>query len=440
MQYKHVFLSKNIQDAFCNYMDYLVDSATKSVALAVSGGSDSVALLNLSLYWAKQRGVKLVVFSVNHNLRLESKQEIALVQQQCQILGLEFYEFEWNNNASKVALQARAREARYQLMTQKCHQLAIDTMLTGHHIDDMLETYLMRKRKKSGVFGLSYSSSFFYNNIQILRPLIKFHKVDLITYLTKHNISWLDDQSNKLDIYERNRVRQQIATFSRLEREQLFSEMQAVNQTANDLNQLLIRTMAESVCINNYGCAVIDLSNFRSVIVDIQIQILSYILTVVSGAITLPRFRSIKKILEIIHENTICVKHTLHGCVLREHNSKLLVFRERSQINNIQYNNYNNLIWDNRFALQLVDIKPSYYISTLTLAEYQDLKGDINLQRLQKFSPQHHKAILFTLPIVKKLEKIIAIPHISYYDNMEFNKALQVVFKPKFVSRFTHFL
>jgi hypothetical protein len=69
------------------------------------------------------------------------------------------------------------------MMSKKCHEFDINTLLTAHHLDDMLETYLMRKSKKSSILGLSYSNSFFYNNIQVIRPLSSFLKSELIDYL-----------------------------------------------------------------------------------------------------------------------------------------------------------------------------------------------------------------------------------------------------------------
>jgi tRNA(Ile)-lysidine synthase len=63
----------------------------------------------------------------------------------------EFYELSWDNGGNKVAIQARARDARYKMMSEKCRELGINTMLTGHHLDDMLETYLMRQNKKNGI-------------------------------------------------------------------------------------------------------------------------------------------------------------------------------------------------------------------------------------------------------------------------------------------------
>ena len=80
-----------------------------------------------------------------------------------------------------------------------------------------------------------------------------------------------------------------------------------------------------------------------------------------------------------------------------------------------------------------------YNISSLSLNEYIGLKKYLNLEKLAKDSNNNHKSILFTLPVIKNLEKVVAIPHISYYDNEILSGVIKIIFKPNFISRFTHF-
>ena len=133
-----------LQEQFNDFMNQNFDKAISSeVALAVSGGTDSIALLFLASKWAKQNQIKLVVFSVDHKLRKESSDEIEFVMRTTLALEHEFVELTWKHNNSKSALQERARLARYEMMTNKCHELGINNLLTAHHYDDFLENYLI---------------------------------------------------------------------------------------------------------------------------------------------------------------------------------------------------------------------------------------------------------------------------------------------------------
>ena len=428
-----------IQSRFNNDFDQLLKETPKEIAIAVSGGVDSIALLHLVSSWADSSDTKLSILSVNHNLRSEARDEIRYVEKISRELGHKFFALSWDCGGTKIALQQRARQGRYNLMSAKCCELGITTLLTAHHLDDMLETYLMRKSKKSGVFGLSYSNSFFHNNIQILRPLLNISKAELIKYLQNQNIKWLEDISNSSDLYERNRIRKQIALFTDTQKSELLGEMQAGRQRAAKLGKQLIAIMAESLQINNYGFAKLDLKKLKNACLEIQIQILNYIVTIISGKTTLPRFRSTRKLLSKLEfgENIKC---SLHGCILKEIDGALLVFREKAaisvatqQLGSFQY-------WDNRFDILFDECSTGYYVDRLGFADYIAIKDQLNLDDLAKISDNNHKLILFTLPVIKNLEKVVAIPHISYYDDFDHGAIVKVVFRPSFISRFTHFL
>ena len=96
--------------------------------------------------------------------------------------------------------------------------------------------------------------------------------------------------------------------------------------------------------------------------------------------------------------------------------------------------------WDNRFAISINSPAIGSYIGHLSFDEYVSIKDKINLSLLADISDNNHKLIIFTLPVIKNVEKVVAIPHISYYDGFDQNTISEVVFRPSFISRFTHFL
>lgn len=408
------------------------------IAIAVSGGSDSVALLYLANIWAKKNNIELFVLSVDHNLRDQSKQEIEYIQNTANDLGLKFYSLSFDHQNNFSNLQERARKGRYDLMTLLCQKLDILVLLTAHHEDDYIENFCLRLERKSGVFGLSSSSVNWHNNTQIIRPLFNIPKSELVDYLVTNNIKWFEDQSNLSTKYRRNAVRQKLSKQEVYIKDDIITEQIKVNELVeNKFKPELISAIAESIKISEYGFAFLDLIKFSGFSQEVRVQLINFLLIIISGQQRSARFYSVEPILKLIRQN-LDFKNTLHGCVIKRMQNKLLIYREfGKKLPESKLLLDKQLVWDNRFRItKNHDIK-NCVVTYLSLEDYKIIKEKLDLEVLKNLSCGNHNAILFTLPIVKILEKVVAIPHISYYDNDI--KSFNVSFAPDFTSRFTHF-
>lgn len=428
-----------LYEKFENNINNLIGGLHLSkIAIAVSGGSDSVALLYLASIWAKKNNIELFILSVDHNLRAQSKQEIEYIQNTANDLGLKFYSLSFDHQNNFSNLQERTRKGRYNLMTSLCRKLDILILLTAHHEDDYIENFCLRLERKSGVFGLSSSNINWHNNTQIIRPLFNIYKTELVNYLVTHNIKWFEDQSNLSIKYRRNAIRQKLAKQEDYIKDDIIAEQIKVNELVeNKFKPELISVIAESVKISEYGFAFLDLTKFSKSAHEIQVQLFNFLLIIISGQQSSARFYSVKPILKLITQS-LDFKNTLHGCVIKRMQNKLLIYREfgKKLPESILLLD-KQIVWDNRFRItNNYDIE-NCVATYLSLEDYKTIKKKLDLEVLKDLSCGNHNVILFTLPIIKILEKVVAIPHISYYDNDI--KSFNVSFAPDFISRFTHF-
>ncbi|AFC74266.1 tRNA lysidine(34) synthetase TilS [Rickettsia parkeri] len=456
------------------------------ISIAVSGGSDSVALLYLANIWAEKNNIELFVISVDHNLREQSKQETHYTQNISNSLNRKHYSLSFDHQNNFSNLQERAREGRYDLMTNLCLELDILVLLTAHHEDDYVENFCLRLERNSGIFGLSSSNINWYNNIQIIRPLYNIPKSELVEYLVRHNIKWFEDESNSSDKYRRNVIRQKLAkgadyirhfskpvyreefkgdterstaaytlvredastgTASKLSLEAkcgkmskaaIISQQLKTNKLIeNEFKPELISAIAEAVKIFEYGFAFLDLVKFDKFSNEVKVQIINFLLIIISGQSRAARFYSVEPILKLITQD-VNFKNTLHGCIIKRIQNELLIYREfGKKLPESKILLDKSVIWDNRFCITKNQETPNCFVTHLSLKDYKIIKKQLDLEPLKNLSCKNHNAVLLTLPIIKILEKVIAIPHISYYDNDMWN--FEVSFSPNFVSRFTHF-
>ncbi|MCC8418771.1 MAG: tRNA lysidine(34) synthetase TilS [Rickettsia endosymbiont of Glossina mortisans submortisans] len=408
------------------------------IAVAVSGGSDSVALLYLANIWAEKNNIELSVISVDHNLREQSKQETHYIQNISNSLNRKHYSFSFDHQNNFSNLQERAREGRYDLMTNLCLELDILVLSTAHHEDDYVENFCLRLERNSGIFGLSSSNINWYNNIQIIRPLYNIPKSELVEYLVSHNIKWFEDESNSSDKYRRNIIRQKLAKGEDYIKADIILQQLKINDLLdNKFKPELISAIAEAVKIFEYGFAFLDLVKFDKFSNEVKVQIINFLLIIISGQSRAARFYSVEPILKLITQD-VNFKNTLHGCVINRIQNELLIYREfGKKLPESKILLDKSVIWDNRFCITRNQETPNCFVTHLSLEDYKMIKKQLDLEPLKNLSCKNHNAILFTLPIIKILEKVIAIPHISYYDNDMWN--FEVSFAPNFVSRFTHF-
>lgn len=407
------------------------------LAIAVSGGSDSIALLMLADQWATTHNIDLVIISVDHHLREQSRLENEYIATLSQQLGRQHFlmHFDHQNNFSN--LQARCREGRYKLITDLCLKLDILTVMTAHHLDDYIENYYLRLERKSSIFGLSASNIHWYNNVKIVRPLFDIPKQHLIEYLTTKNIKWFEDESNSSDKYHRNVIRKKLAQEDINTKNKIIERQLDINKQVSEvLNPQLIACIAESMKIYQFGFAIVDIAKLMGFSDEISLMAISHILIIISGKNRSSRSSPVKILMGLLQQEADFTK-TLNGCIIKRQGNNLIIYREfgRDMPKDMELN-YTEL-WDNRFHFNLEDTQ--HYVSYLTILDYSKIKPFLDISTLQEQSLNHHKTILFTLPVIKKLEKVIAIPHISYYDNCSLRERLQVSFSPSFVSRFTHF-
>ncbi|WP_396600809.1 tRNA lysidine(34) synthetase TilS [Algibacter sp. R77976] len=201
------------------------------ILIAISGGIDSVVLTHLC-YKLK---LDMSLAHCNFNLRgNESDTDEAFVLELAENLGLEVFieSFDTETYAkdNKCSIQMAARELRYHWFDELSEQLQFDYILTAHHADDNLETFLINFTRGTGIDGLTGIPEI---NEKFVRPLLPFSSEDIATYAETNKITWRDDSSNKSVKYLRNKLRHQVIPILK---EINPSLLQSFQSTLNNLN------------------------------------------------------------------------------------------------------------------------------------------------------------------------------------------------------------
>ena len=180
------------------------------IALAVSGGADSLCLLYLVSEWAREFDHKIIAITVDHGLRREAAAEAEYVASVCAKLDVRHVTLKWDSGGKpKAAIQESARQARYQLMSNWCYENGYTTLMTAHHAKDNWETFMMRLAKGSGLTGLTGISKVTYHKFgQLIRPLLQIPHKRIISTLQSRGIEPVFDPSNNDENFARVRWRQ----------------------------------------------------------------------------------------------------------------------------------------------------------------------------------------------------------------------------------------
>lgn len=183
------------------------------VAVAVSGGADSMALALLAQIWGQDLGISVTALTVDHDLREGSAAEAAQVATWLGAKALDHHILTWQHDGAVTsAVQARARDARYALMGDWCRAHGAAHLLCAHHQDDQAETVLMRLKKGTTLFGLAaMQPTRDLDGTVLCRPLLTVPKARLRATLKTNQQDWVEDPSNQNQAFERVRVRSQMA-------------------------------------------------------------------------------------------------------------------------------------------------------------------------------------------------------------------------------------
>ena len=201
---------KKINQIYFQFREKILSFVGKDkFAIAVSGGSDSLALSVLARLYALENNSNFVALIIDHKLRKESASEAKRTHKNLKDKNIvsKILTYKGKNFSSNI--QKKARDLRYDLFEKYCIKNKIKFLILAHHQDDLVENFYIRLIRGSGIKGLtSLQNVFEYGkNFYLLRPLLNFTKKELLEVTKKTYLQWVEDSSNKNDKFLRVRVR-----------------------------------------------------------------------------------------------------------------------------------------------------------------------------------------------------------------------------------------
>lgn len=216
------------------------------ILLAISGGVDSMLLLNFMERIAKQERVTIGVAHVDHQLRPESINEAAYIEDYCRSKGLPYYGIKWTIEGEQINTEARARAFRYEFFEQVMNENSYDSIMTAHHSDDQAETVLMkltRGSELSNLVGIRMVRPF--GKGKLIRPFLIFSKDEIRKKAKTLDMVYFEDSTNQTNDYFRNRIRHQVVPVLKKENPNFLSHMQQFSKQIAFADEL-IQSVIES--------------------------------------------------------------------------------------------------------------------------------------------------------------------------------------------------
>lgn len=318
------------------------------IGIAVSGGSDSLALLHILAIAAPHLGVTLRAATVDHGLRQGSAQEAAEVAKLCQTLGIAHETLLWKHDAVVGNLQDQARRARYGLLVDWAQRSGVSDVMLAHTADDQAETFLMGLARAAGLDGLAgMRDSWTQGGIRFSRPLLAVCRADLRSFLTKRGVVWMDDPSNDNDRFTRVKARRALKALKPLgiTVERLTTTIANLAMAQDGLTKAAYDTW-ESIGRETAGALHLPSRDLRFAGPEMERRLLLAAIRWISGADYAPRAHKLATLERAIVQGRDA---TLGGCRFRMKDKQLTILREPRAV--AQSECATDQIWDNRWQL-----------------------------------------------------------------------------------------
>ncbi|NBX52511.1 MAG: tRNA lysidine(34) synthetase TilS [Proteobacteria bacterium] len=318
-EYKNII--SNIEEVFHEF------SISNHIALAISGGCDSMALLMALKNYCTPRNIKISALTIDHKMRANSSSEakkinIFLAKQKIShhIINIP------SNLIPKSNIEAKLREIRYQLLSEFCHKNHINFLFVGHHLGDVAENFLIRLMRGSGLDGLSPIRRLsIFNEIKIIRPFLETSKDELKNYLRDQKIQWFEDETNDDEKFLRNKIRKFLASFEdkNIIEKRIYSASKEIEK-ARDFFDEIMRSV-EPLVIKQIepNLYLINRVELRKINSDVGHKILALLLMKISQKNYKPRREKLARFYDYLLQDEGLKKREFYGCVVEENKSPI---------------------------------------------------------------------------------------------------------------------
>jgi len=391
------------------------------VAVAVSGGADSMALALLLARWAGERKIAVFALTVDHRLRDAAAAEAAQVGAWLGQHEIPHVVLRWNDGPHARTLtrsvQSAARDARYRLMTAWCDAGDCSHLFVAHHADDQVETFLLRLSRGSGVDGLAaMATASMRDGVVIARPLLGFTKSDLAGVCRDAGQPWIEDPSNQNIASTRVRFRaaQDLLEREGLTRERLLATVAHLQRARAALDHAVTALLAQGSW-DRFGVARLPVAALAAAPEEIALRALSRLLTAAGGEPYGPRFESLSRLYHRITSGPWS-DATLHGCLVSRDGLLLTVSREPAHITdekNLPVNS--SALWDGRFKVTVLarayeNRDLIFTVGRLMAQAWRTVAADAAMKPLAEIPARVRE----TLPAIFDSVGLAAVPHAGY--------------------------
>lgn len=377
------------------------------IAVGVSGGPDSLALVLLLDRWCRERGGRAVGMTVDHGLRPDSADEARTVAGWLSARGIAHRILTWDGPKPTAGLQKAARDARYRLLAEACGRAGLLRLAVAHHADDQAETILFRQERASGPDGLAgMPSSRSLGPVQLIRPVLGWRKAALIRTCRDFAQPYLDDPSNRAERFARTALRTRLASAPHAT-DAILGEGHSAGLERGLREDAMVAAAAACVSIRPEGFALVDPTAFGRLEKGLGTRIIAATLRTIGGAVYARSDDAVERLIGAIRGEAFGGA-ALGGCLVVRWQDRLLVCREAARIGPaVPVVAGSACRWDGRFSVR-IDAADACDLTVGAL-------GATGFAALRHELGSRLPAIVgATLPALRRGNRLVAVPALNW--------------------------